>query len=410
MKMFQNACLLTKCLCMKMSDFKEKACDERTRLVSARNRAILSILINLGLASVKAYAGLISHSKALLSDAVHSATDVVASMATFLGIWAANKKHPAFPYGLYKAETLATLISSVAILIAGYKIAKSAIFGPVTCPDVASALPIAIFSLIVSLAFGICQLRAGKSLGRPALVADGRDYLTDSLSTLVVIAGLAAHYFGYHLDRIAAVAVSLFVFRAGGLLFWSALKELLDAAIDRETEREIIGFVESHPLVTRVKKVLSRGAGGRIIIDMDVAMKTTSHQVADHVADKLEEEITAKYPQVIIARVRPHFEPSERVVRVVAVESPGGPVSAHLAGAPWFRVEVIDAKSGKVLERRYLENPYSTVERRKGFLVGKWLLSLRPDEVIAGSRHEGTAEAMLEEAGVAIRTDTKVDG
>ena len=376
---------------------------EMAQIGSARRQALLSILLNLSLALVKGYFGFKANSRALLSDAVHSATDVVASVATFLGIWAANKKHPAFPYGLYKAETLATLASSIAILIAGYEIAKSAILGPEIHPDVWLALPVTVFCLAVSFIFGLVQIQAGKRLGRPALVADGKDYLADSLSTLVVLAGLSANLLGYHVDRIAAIIVSLFVFRSGGALMWSALKELLDAAIDRQTERAIIQFVESHPLITRVKRVYSRGAGGRIIIDMDVAMKTASHQVADRVADKLEEEIVARYPQVVLARVRPHFEPSERLVRIIPLEGPEGPVSSHLAGAPWFQIEVVDTKDGKVVERKIVENPHKSAPKKKGFLVGKWLLGFKPDEVIVKSRHGGTAEALLEEAGVVLK-------
>ncbi len=369
----------------------------------ARSRALFSIFLNISLAVIKGYFGVVANSKALLSDAIHSATDVVASMATFLGIWAANKKHPSFPYGLYKAETLATLVSSMAILFAGYEIAKSAICGPEFVPDVGVAIPVTIFCLIVTLAFGWAQVRAGKRLGRPALIADGKDYLADSLSTTIVLFSLVGSYFGYQLDRLGAFAVAAFVFRSGGALFLSALRELLDAAIDRDTERQIIDFVESHPLITRVKRVYSRGAGGRIIIDMDVAMKTTSHQVADKVADELEKQIVEMNPQVVFARIRPHFERPGILVRVTPVEGPEGAVSDHLAGAPWFKVEKIDPVSGKVKERQYVENPYKDASKRKGFLVGKWLLSLKPDEIIVKSRHGGTAEALLEEAGVELK-------
>lgn len=88
----------------------------------------------------------------------------------------------------------------------------------------------------------------------PALKADARDYLADSLSTGVVLLGLVATSFGFALDRWAAVVVSLFVFRAGGELLFMAVKDLMDGAIDRETEREIIQMVEACPRVTRVKK------------------------------------------------------------------------------------------------------------------------------------------------------------
>ena len=91
----------------------------RADIQKARSRAALSVSINLLLASGKGVAGVIGGSSALLGDAIHSATDVIASASTFFGLWLAGKEHPSFPYGLYKAETLATLFTSVAVIIAG---------------------------------------------------------------------------------------------------------------------------------------------------------------------------------------------------------------------------------------------------------------------------------------------------
>ncbi len=382
-----------------MNDNINRAYSELKR---AKLLAALSVSVNLFLAVIKGYYGVISGSRALLSDAIHSATDVVSSLAALIGIWVAGKKHPSFPYGLYKAETLATLVSSTAILLAGYEIARRALLGPVIQPDVAVALPVTLFCLAVSLGFGLMQIRAGRKLGSPALVADGKDYLADSLSTGIVILGLAINYLGFNVDRWAAALVALFVFRAGGLLLIEAIRELLDASIDRETEREIIKLVESDPAVVRVKKTMSRTAGGRFIVDMDVVLKTKSSTVADKVADRIENEIIANFPRVVMARIRPHFAESGDFVRITPVTGPEGQVAEHFARAPWFLVETLNPETWKVKGRRIIENPYKDVERKRGFLVGKWLLSLKPDQVIIARKHGGTAEALLKEAGVQI--------
>ena len=387
----------------KQADFpsRDQAASELRR---ARTRAALSIAVNLFLAMVKGYYGIISGSQALLSDAVHSATDVVGSFAALIGIWVAGKKHPSFPYGLYKAETLATLISSTAILLAGYEIARRALLGPVVQPDVNVALPVTLFCFTVSLSFGLLQIRAGRKLNSPALVADGKDYLADSLSTAIVICGLAANYAGLNVDRWAAAVVAVFVFRSGGALLIEALKELLDASMDRETERQIINLVESDPAVIRVKKTLSRTAGGRFIVDMDIVLKTKSNVAADKVADRLENEIVSKFPRVVMARLRPHFDESGQYVKITPVQGPEGQPAQHFAKAPWFLIERLDPDTMMVKERQLIENPYQDVERKRGYLVGKWLLSFKPDQVIMAKTHGGTAEALLREAGVQIIT------
>ncbi len=368
----------------------------------ASRRAMVSIALNCALATGKGVAGTISGSTALIGDAVHSGTDVLASLAAYIGLYVAGREHPSFPYGLYKAETVATLVTSIAVIFAAYEIGRQAFFGVERLPNVSLALPVAALSLVISFFFGIYQLQEGRRLNSPALQADARDYLADSLSTGIVLISLIATKFGFAVDRWAAAAVSLFVFRAGAALLVTALKDLLDASIDRETERKIIAMVEQHPRITRVKRCLSRTAGGRFIVDMDVVMRTPSHKVADNVADRLETLITRKFPLVVMARIRPHFSSPDKICRITPVVRPEGEPSNHFVKSPWFLVETVDTVRQQVIQREYLENPYVEEEKKKGLLVGNWLLSLKPDEVVVPGNHQGTATALLREAGVDI--------
>ncbi len=372
-------------------------------LLSARRRAAVSIALNCSLAAGKGFAGALSGSTALIGDAIHSGTDVLASLAAYVGLYVASREHPSFPYGLYKAETVATLVTSIAVIVAAYEISRQALFGAERLPDVGIALPVAALSLLVALFFGIYQLREGRRLNSPALQADARDYLADALSTGIVLVGLLATHFGYAVDRWAAAVVSLFVFRAGASLMITALKDLLDASIDRESERNIIDMVEQHPRITRVKQCLSRTAGGRFIIDMDVVMHTPSHKIADHVADRLEELIPQKFPLVVMARIRPHFAPDYIIRRITPVVRPEGEASMHFVKSPWFLVEIVDTQKQQVIKRQFIQNPYSGEEKKKGLLVGNWLLSLKPDEVVVPDNNQGTAMVLLKEAGVDLQ-------
>ena len=371
------------------------------KITESKRRALVSIGINLLLALGKGTAGMLSGSTALLGDAINSATDVFSSTGVFVGVWVAGREHPSFPYGLYKAETVAALGTSIAVILAGYEIGRKALFGSPSLPDVAIALPVAGVSLCVSLGFGIIQHRAGKRLSSPALVADAKDYLADSLSTTVVLVSLIAVPLGYNVDRFAAGIVSLFIFYAGSQLLIGALKDLLDASIDRATEREIIQFVEQHPRINRVEKCFSRNAGGRFLVDMDVIMHTPSHKIADLVADRLEEELLIKFPGLVLARIRPHYAPGKYMRRITPVLSPEGEICLHLGKAPWFLVETMTTEGKKVIKRKFIENRYVDAERKKGLLVGRWLLKLKPDELVAEDT-ESVALVLLKEAGVEI--------
>lgn len=374
----------------------------RADIQKARSRAALSVSINLLLASGKGVAGVIGGSSALLGDAIHSATDVIASASTFFGLWLAGKEHPSFPYGLYKAETLATLFTSVAVIIAGYEIARKALLGPETIPDVAVTLPVAVVALVITVSFGLYQLHAGRRLHSIALEADARDYLADGLSTSVVVVSLIGAYFGLRLDRWAAGAVAVFVFWSGGQLLWRALRDLMDEAIDRDTEREIIGLVKSHPRVKYVEKCLSRMVGGRFMVDIDVVIRSHSLELAHRIVHWLENEIRRRFPLVVLVRIKSHSHQSAQLIRLTPAKEPNGAMEVHLAKAPWFCIETVERNSNEISSREYVQNPYWQAETKRGFLVGKWLLGFKPDQVCVAREKEGTASALLKEAGVEV--------
>jgi len=277
-----------------------------------------------------------------------------------------------------------------------------------------SSLPVAVASLVITLAFGLYQLRSGRRLHSIALEADARDYLADGLSTAVVVLSLIGAYFGLRLDRWAAGAVSAFVFWSGGQLLLRAVRDLMDEAIDRETEREIIGLVESHARVEHVLRCLSRTAGGRFIVDLDVVIRSHSQELADKIAHLLETEIHQHFPRVVMVSVKPHSRQSTHFRRLTPVKKPGGPIEPQLTRTPWFLVETVDRKSHETIGQEYVQNPHWQEEAKRGLLVGRWLLGLKPDQVVVTEIKEGTAAVLLKEAGVELilaidSTNTKQD-
>jgi cation diffusion facilitator family transporter len=392
-----------------VSTLADEDAGSRIEIKKARRRAGFSIGLNLLLALAKGVTGVMAGSSALLSDAIHSASDVGSSGATYLGLWVAGKRHPSFPYGLYKAEAIAALVTSVGVLIAGYEVCRRAILESDTLPNVTVALPVALTSLVVTLAFGLYQRRCSKQFHSMALEADARDYLVDGLSTLIVVVSLIGSSFGFHLDRWAALAVAAFIFWSGGQLLRRALADLMDEAIDRQTERKIIELVESHPRVGSVQKCLSRSAGGRFIIDLDVILRSASHELADRIAKRLEDEIRKTFSRVVMVRIKTHSRLPKEISRLTPVKEPGGPIETHLARAPWFLIERIEYKTQTVNAREYLQNPYWQEKTKKGLLVGRWLLDMKPDQVVAANKKEGTAAALLKEAGVEMIAPEDLD-
>ncbi len=87
--------------------------------------------------------------------------------------------------------------------------------------------------------------------------------------------------------------------------------------------------------------------------------------------------------------------------RVTPVEGPEGKICSQLGKAPWFLVETMKTESKEVMKREFVENRYKDAEKKKGLLVGRWLLKLKPDELVAED-NESVALVLLREAGVEI--------
>lgn len=371
-------------------------------LRKALKRALLSVFLNLLLAVTKGVAGAVSGSTALIGDALHSAADVLASGAAGAGLWLSGKEHPSFPFGLYKAESIATLVISIFVVLAAYEIGRGALLSPAPMPDVGVAFPVAVGSFIVAICFGLYQLRNGRKLHSPALIADAKDYLADAASTGVVVLGLAAAHYGYAVERYAAGFVSVFVLWSGAGLLVGAVRDLLDAAVDPEMRDKFIALAMEHPQVRKVERCIGRRAGGRMLVNMDVLLRTDSHETADKVADRLEETVMEAYPRVVMVHIRTHFGHNDTIRRITPLASRDDRRPVGLVHACWFLVETFDSESGETVSEKLERNPSADAKRKKGFRTAKRILDLNPDIVCVPRKTSGTAFLLLDEAGVKI--------
>ena len=153
---------------------------------------LYSVGTNLLLVGIKYGLALLSGSMALVADAIHSATDVISSATVFAGIKLSKRKSKNFPYGLYKVENFVSLLSSILIFLAGYEIVHTVFFKPQTLKT--QFLPYAMVGVLVTLgityAFSRYEMRQGKAIGSPSLMADAQHIRTDMLSSAVILAGL----------------------------------------------------------------------------------------------------------------------------------------------------------------------------------------------------------------------------
>jgi cation diffusion facilitator family transporter len=364
--------------------------------------AVLSLLVNLSLVGIKLTLSYISGSLALRADAVHSLVDVFGSTALILGIFISGRKSKSFPYGLYKVENLVAVIISLLLFLTAYEIAVEAAVGASSHVPYGGWVLVAVAAIVpVPLLFGTYEMRIGKKFNSPSLVADGRQFRADVLTELVVFAALAGQFFGLPLDRVAAAIIAVLIVKAGWEILVSGMRVLLDASIDPATLKKIEAAIEANPEVSAVEELTGRNSGRYLFVEAKVAFRITDLARAHQASQRIERDIREAVPNV--DRVLIHYEPRPRthLRYAVALADLEGNVSSHFGESPYFALVDFNLKEKRVEGQKILANPYKDMEKGKGLKVAGFLLSHKPDVVVAGESLEGKGPGYaLAEAGV----------
>jgi cation diffusion facilitator family transporter len=271
-----------------------------------------SLLLNLFLSVLKLVFGLITNSLGLIAEAIHSFSDLVASVISFIGVKLSAKKSEDFPYGLYKIENIAALIISLFLFLAGYEIIKEAFFHheerQVSNPEY--AIIVMAVAMILTFFYSRFEKQAGKKLNSPTLIADAEHIWADFLSSIIVLIGLIGVYFGYNIDKYAAAVVSLFIFHSGFEIMKDSIKVLLDFTLEKEELQKIKNIVLKHPAIVDIKSIKGRSAGSYKFLEIELLMHNLSLREAHRIVDEIAQQIKEKIPNIDSVII--HYEPARQ--------------------------------------------------------------------------------------------------
>jgi len=353
--------------------------------------AALSIIVNIVLLAIKYTFAMLSGSVGLAADAIHSSSDVLASLTVFAGLKISKRRSKRFPYGLFKVENLASLIVSLAILFAGYEIAKRALLNE-TVSEL-RRIPLAIMAEIVvigiTLAFSIYAVKKGKELGSPSIIADGKHVRTDMLSSVAVLAGLIGNLLGVNLDRAAVFVVLIFIAHAGIIIFIDAMRVLLDASLDFETMDKVKSIILADPHVKEIRSLTGRNSGSYKFIESEVIINVRELEKAHSISKKIEEDIMDDITHM--DHVLIHYEPvrKETISFALPLENIQGKISEHFGEAPHFALITVKAEDKTVMSQEIIYNPSLSVERGKGIIVAEFLIKRGIDVLLLKEKFEG---------------------
>lgn len=279
--------------------------DPRQHEKVAVSVSAVTIAINLALAGFKFLAGFLAHSGAMVSDAVHSASDVLATFIVILGVKLAGRDADRdHPYGHERLECVAALILAVILGATGLGIGWSGIRkvagGEALAVPGALALTAAVVSIVVKEAMFWYTWLAAKKIDSSALKAEAWHHRSDALSSVGSFVGIMGARLGYPvLDPVASVIICLFILKAAWDIMADALEKMTDHACDPETAEEMRQSILAQPGVLGLDALNTRLFGDRMYVDVEIAadgdlpLKVT-HATAQAVHDALE----AQFPQV----------------------------------------------------------------------------------------------------------------
>lgn len=276
--------------------------------------SILGIIVNLLLAVTKCAAGILGHSFALVADGIESMSDVVSSAVVAFGLWwAIRPPDEDHPYGHGKAEPIAAIIVSVALIAAGFAIAAESILEirtPHKLPE-AYTLPILLGVVLIKILLSRYVGSIGKNIESTAVRADAWHHSSDAITSGLAFVGISVGLITKNptADDWAALCASPIILSNGLRQMRAPIAELLDTAPPRKIEMEVRRVASDVPGVAGLEKCFVRKVGFRYYVDLHVMVPgELSVRQGHSIAHAVEAKVLDQLPQ--IAKVLVHVEPA----------------------------------------------------------------------------------------------------
>mgnify|MGYP006279492581 FL=1 len=285
------------------------------RYKQGKKVSIISLVANILLAILKVIVGFVFSSKALIADGFHSISDVVSTVIILMSM-RISKTPPDqdHPYGHGKAESIATIILGLILIITGVFLIKDAVISiinnqiavPGTLVLWVSALSILVKELLYRY-----TVKIGKEINSKGLIADAHHHRSDALSSVAALIGAAGARLGYPiLDPVAGLVVSSLIIKVGVEILLDAIDDLMDAVPNPNKVNEIMSDVEDISEVITVGDIKLRSYGPYLYVDVDIVVNDELTVIEGHkIAVNVKEYIIENHDRV--QEVMVHVDPKQ---------------------------------------------------------------------------------------------------
>ncbi|MCR4762659.1 MAG: cation diffusion facilitator family transporter [Lachnospiraceae bacterium] len=277
----------------------------------------VGIFGNVLLAVFKLLAGLFGHSGAMVSDAVHSFSDVFATLIAYIGvIMSQREEDKEHPYGHERLECVASMLLGLILAGTGIGIgvtgARKLFFGSEAL-EIPTMLPLiaAIISIVVKEAMFWYTMYYAKKLDSPAFKADAWHHRSDAISSVGSFLGIGLAKLGLAImDPIASLVICVFIIKVAYDIFRDAVNKMLDTSCDSAFEEKLRSFVEGQEGVEQIDLLRTRQFGNKIYIDLEIAVQRDVSLLHAHaIAERVHDSVESEFPSV--KHVMIHVNPAE---------------------------------------------------------------------------------------------------
>ncbi|KWF21656.1 cation diffusion facilitator family transporter [Burkholderia pseudomultivorans] len=304
----------------------------------ARKSTLVSIVLNVVLATFQIAVGVIAHSQALIADGVHSISDLVSDFVVLV----ANRHSGALPdadhnYGHSRYETVASMFLGAILIAVGIGMLWRAGERLVHLEDIPpvhfSALVVAVTVLVSKEALFRYMLREARRVRSAMLVANAWHARSDAASSLVVAIGIVGSLAGFTLlDPIAAAIVGFMVARMGWTFGYDALQDLSDRALDTADTTEIRALLAATPGVRDVHDLRTRKMGDAALVDAHILVDPMISVSEGHYIAETARARVLSDPRVLDALI--HVDPENDAARRPALAlPPRGEIATRIEAA-----------------------------------------------------------------------------
>lgn len=276
---------------------------KKTNAQIAIRVSFVTILWNVVLSILKLLVGLLGKSSAMLSDAVHSISDVISTVIVIIGVKMAGKEpDKEHPFGHERMECVAAVILAMLLFVTGAGIGIGAAEKIIANSYEAYSIPggillaAAAISILVKEGMYHYTKRAAKKTGSGALKADAWHHRSDALSSVGSLIGIAGAQLGFPiLDALAGIAICILIIKVAVQIFFEAVGKMVDKACDETFEQELGEMILATEGVISIDKLKTRLFGDKIYVEVEICADSActleeAHAIAHLAHDKVESQ------------------------------------------------------------------------------------------------------------------------